>query len=136
MPGTLLSGPNTAFGPANGWAANDLITWITGASAWQYDIGFIQTKNRNRTGCEAVGNNHQVELYTGFLGYKYGGSYAGRKFDPLGYPHAAPFNGKTQQQCKSTTGALNTFGLTNTVEVGCDFTGGSSGGPVLRMTVR
>jgi V8-like Glu-specific endopeptidase len=125
------SGPNTALGPANGWLGRILITFVSNAAGWQYDTGFIQTYNRNRTGCQPVGNNRQVEFYTGILGYKYGGSYAARKFTPLGYPHAAPFNGKTQQQCNSTTGTLNTFGEAKTLEVGCDFTGGSSGGPWL-----
>ena len=125
------NGPNTALGPSNGWLARKLTTWTANTPGFQWDIGFIQTFNRNRTGCKPGGTNRQVEFYTGHLGYKYGGSYAGRKFDPLGYPAGAPFNGATQQQCKSSTGALNFRGEANTIEVGCDQTGGCSGGPWL-----
>ncbi len=122
---------NTNLGPSNGWAARQLYTWTSSAADWQYDIGFIQTWNRNRTACAPNSINPQVEYYTGTLGYKYGGSYDNRQFDAFGYPQASPFSGNFPYQCETTTGALASFGYTNTLEVGCDMTGGSSGGPWL-----
>jgi V8-like Glu-specific endopeptidase len=126
-----FNGPNLKLGPANGWLGRTLATWVSNAADLQYDIGFIQTFNRNRTGCSPTATNPQIDSYTGFLGYVYGGSYDNRHFDDFGYPHAAPFNGKTMQQCEAATGVVNSLGITNTVEIGCDQTGGTSGGPWL-----
>ncbi len=122
---------NTNLGPSNGWAARRLYTWTSSAAGWQYDIGFIQTWNKNRTACAPTGTNQQIEYYTGTLGYKYGGSYDNRQFDAFGYPQASPFNGNFPYQCETSTGALASYSETNTLEVGCDMTGGSSGGPWL-----
>lgn len=91
----------------------------------------IQTFNKNRTGCKATSANKQIESFTGYLGYKYGGSYDNRHFDDFGYPQAAPFNGKVMVQCEAATGVVNSLGVANTVEIGCDQTGGTSGGPWL-----
>jgi V8-like Glu-specific endopeptidase len=123
------AGSNPTLG--GGWAGRVLTTWTSGASALQYDIGFIQTYNKNRTGCKPTATNPQIESYTGYLGYRYGGSYDKRHFDPMGYPAASPWGGSYNAQCETSTGALAVFGQTNTFEVGCNFTGGSSGGPWL-----
>ena len=130
-PGYDSGKANTRLGPSNGWLGRQNYTWVSGASGWQYDIGFIQVFNQNRTGCAAQSGNPTVASYTGTLGYKYGGSYDARQFDIFGYPQASPFSGKFPYQCETSTGSLNTFGETNTFEVGCDMTGGSSGGPWL-----
>jgi V8-like Glu-specific endopeptidase len=122
-------GSNSALGGA--WYARALITYTTGASGWEYDIGFIQTFNQKRTGCKATSTNRQIESYTGYLGHKYGGSYSNRQFDDLGYPQAYPFTGKVMVQCSAGTGLVNSRGVANTVEIGCDQSGGCSGGPWL-----
>lgn len=125
--------PNAALG--GDWAAYTLATWVSGSEDLQYDIGMIVTYNKNRTGCAPAPGNLQIESYTGFLGYSYGGDYAQRAWDPFGYPAASPFSGKAMVQCETSTGALNQFGNTNTVEVGCDMTGGCSGGPWIKTFV-
>ena len=122
------NGTNSALGA---WYAKALITHTSGADGWDYDIGLIQTYNKKRTGCKATSSNKQIESYTGYLGYKYGGTYANRQFTDLGYPQAWPFTGKVMVQCSAKTGAVNSRGVTNTVEIGCDQTGGCSGGPWL-----
>lgn len=122
-------GSNSALGGA--WYARALITHTSGAAGWDYDIGFIQTYNKKKTGCKATSANKQIESYTGYLGYKYGGSYSNRHFDDLGYPQAWPFTGKVMVQCSASTGALSARGATNTLEIGCDQSGGCSGGPWL-----
>ncbi|MCW5976636.1 MAG: hypothetical protein KIT09_01095 [Bryobacteraceae bacterium] len=122
-------GPNSALGGA--WYARALITHVSGAAGWDYDIGFIQTFNKNRTGCKATTTNKQVESYTGYLSYKYGGTYNSRQFEDLGFPQGLPFTGKVMVQCSAKTGLVNARGLANTIEIGCDQTGGCSGGPWL-----
>jgi V8-like Glu-specific endopeptidase len=120
-------GPNNALGGA--WYANNIITWHFSSSAEEWDIGFIQTKNHNRTGCKATSTNKQVESYTGYMGYAWGGDYSRKHFDLFGFPQGAPFNGKVNVQCEAATGDINVRGINNTIEVGCDATGGTSGGP-------
>ena len=127
------STPNPVLG--GDWVAYSLATWTGNAPDYQYDIGMIITYNKNRTGCAPTTGNPQIESYTGYLGWSYGGDYSQRAWDPFGYPAASPFTGKVMVQCETSTGALNQFGNTNTVEVGCDMTGGCSGGPWIRTLV-
>jgi len=124
-----ISGANSYLGGV--WIARALRTWTSNAAGQQYDIGFIQTFNLNRTSCAPGIGNPQIENYTGYLGYSYDGSYAQRQWETFGYPQGAPFNGTRMIECSTSTGQLNVGGETNTVEVGCDMTGGSSGGPWL-----
>ena len=95
------------------------------------DIGFIQTFRKNGGNCAPDSSHRQIESYTGYLGYSYGGDFNQKHWDDFGYPQAAPFNGKSLVQCEAGTGAVNVFGFNNTVEWGCDTTGGTSGGPAL-----
>jgi len=126
-PGYFNGSPNTYLGGA--WAARAMATWTSGTPDFEYDIGMIQTYNKNQTGCAPTTGNPQIETYTGYLGYQYGGNYGSMHFDPFGYPGAAPFTGLVMVQCEAASGALNVAGFTNTVEIGCDMTEGCSGGP-------
>jgi V8-like Glu-specific endopeptidase len=47
----------------------------------------------------------------------------------FGYPAAAPFNGQTLQYCNGSE--FNWYGISSTMGLACNFTGGSSGGPWL-----
>lgn len=121
-------GPNLKLSSKGGWSARQLFTWTSDAESWRYDIGFIQTYNHKKTGCASKPGNHQIAEYTGYLGYKYGGSYVDRHINAFGYPQSSPFNGLYPYLCETIAANYNqddTFG------VGCDFTGGSSGGPWL-----
>ena len=98
-----------------------------------YDIGFVQLYDDNHRGCNGSAGGKPIETYTGFLGYSYGGSYRKRQWNQLGYPQAAPFNGKVLVETESSTGAEDLFGFfIDTVEVGNSQTGGTSGGPWIR----
>jgi V8-like Glu-specific endopeptidase len=88
-----------------------------------YDMGLILTKTRD---------GRKISYYTGFLGIKFNVSST-QHWTVLGYPQAKPFNGKTQQICQSSF-AYEDTGM-GTIGVGCDMTGGSSGGPwILRFS--
>jgi V8-like Glu-specific endopeptidase len=55
-----------------------------------------------------------------------------KHYNSLGYPQASPFNGATMQQCQSSFGHFDTrIGGSGPTPfaIGCDMTGGSSGGP-------
>jgi hypothetical protein len=120
------SGANPTLG--GGWLARTLITWGNTLPATQWDIGFIQTFDDDGIGCGGSALGRPIETYTGLLGTTWDGTYDSRHWDEFGYPAAAPFNGQILIQSESSTGALDQFGQLNTVEVGNDQTGGSSGG--------
>jgi hypothetical protein len=122
------NGTNNALGGA--WFARILYTWVANAAPeiGQWDIGFIQTFRKNGGQCKPDASHRQIESYTGFLGFSFGGNFDEKHWDTGGYPAAAPFNGQLPIQCEAGTGKLN-VGAPNTVEIGCDKTGGASGGP-------
>ena len=140
-----LNGANTNLG--GGWVARRMATWVSNAPGYDYDIGFVQLFDDDLRGCNASLGGTPIESYTGYLGYWYGnasgnfasygpsgsgcsfGDYSKRQWSEFGYPHAPPFDGKRMVQSDSSTGALDFLGATNTVEVGNDMSGGSSGGP-------
>jgi hypothetical protein len=113
------------------WNARLLATWVSGSPGYQYDIGFIQLYDHSGTpgSCNAYPS---IDDYTGYLGWSYGGGYSSIHWDEFGYPQASPFTGNYMVESESSTGALDVFGELNTVEVGNDMTGGSSGGPWIK----
>ena len=130
------NGPNNSLGGA--WYARVLIAW-TGSVTTDYDIAFIQTRRKGDALCKPAGSKKQIESYTGYLGYSYGGDFNEKHWDAFGYPAQAPFKapatsqlpGKIPIQCEAGTGRTNPLLQTNTVEIGCDMTPGASGGPWL-----
>jgi hypothetical protein len=50
-------------------------------------------------------------------------------WNTFGYPAAAPFDGQTLNTCQAGHGTDDTIGTPEPVGIGCDMTGGSSGGP-------
>jgi V8-like Glu-specific endopeptidase len=123
-------GSNSALGGA--WAARVLYTWVSNAPNYRYDIGFIQLYNQKRTACSGTSANQSIDMLTGYLGWSYGGDYSQVAWSEFGYPAASPFTGNVMVVSHSSTGALNTFGQTDTIEVGNDETGGTSGGPWIK----
>ena len=102
---------------------------MANAPNFRYDIGFIQTFDDDGTGCGGSNLGNPIEAYTGFLGWAYGFDPSSQHWDEFGYPQEAPFNGQDMQVSESSTGAVNPLGIQpDTVEVGNDLTGGSSGG--------
>ena len=119
------------------WVARTLATWTSGAPGYNYDLGFIQLADRAGYGCNGSSGTLPIEAYTGFLGWTYGGGYSQRQWTILGFPAVkaadnAPFDGKFLIRTDAATGHINDDlggDFTNTVEVGSNQTGGTSGGP-------
>ena len=65
---------------------------------------------------------------TGGLGIEWGIS-AVQHWHAMGYPAVSPFDGERQWTCTASQAAYESFGRRFTLGIGCDFTGGSSGGP-------
>jgi hypothetical protein len=126
-PGWTPAGANASLGGA--WVARTLATWIGNTPELAFDIGFIQTYDDDELGCGGSAGGKPIEMYTGYLGYTYGGSYSSRHWNEFGYPAASPFNGNVLIESQSSTGAEDQGGQVDTVEVGSDMTGGCSGGP-------
>jgi len=120
------------------WFAEFAFTWVSGAPGFNYDIGLLAMHDANGQGCYLINDTATTELYTGFLGYTYNGDYSQRQWAVFGYPAETnsedgnPFNGKWQIRSDAATGHVNDDiggNFTNTVEIGSDQTGGTSGGP-------
>jgi hypothetical protein len=127
------SGPNTILGM--GWPARIQITWACPCdigTAAQFDIGFIQTFDDDGIGCGGSQLGLPIEAYTGFLGTAWAGN-AGNEpvqhYTEVGYPQGAPFSGAMMVYSRSGTAVYDFNNILDTVGVGNDMTGGSSGGP-------
>ena len=135
-PGWTGGHANNKYGGA--WVWRNAETW--GGGGFNYDLALIQMADHNGTGCGGSSGTPPVEAYTGYLGYTYNGDFSQRQWAVLGFPAASnpedsnPFNGKFLIRSDAATGHVNDdIGgvFTNTVEVGSDQTGGTSGGPWL-----
>ena len=118
---------NPAF--HGGWAIRNLATWVSGASTYDYDIGFMQLDDDRGYGCNGSSGGRPIGSYTGWFGYTYGGDFSERQWDIIGYPAELPFGGNHQWDDEAATGNAKPFGTTNVIEVGNPQTGGTSGGP-------
>lgn len=106
--------------PFGRWSACGLYT----TTAWHIngdiaqDLGAIQSCDRSGT---------RLHNVTGSLGFL---ANASRKqhWHPFGYPAGAPFDGRRMIACAASF-AVNDSGSPNPIGIGCDMTGGSSGGP-------
>jgi hypothetical protein len=118
-------GPNPNL--KGGWPARNIVTWTENtpggpSGVGVYDIAFIQTFDDVGTGCGGS-DGRPIEDFTGFLGIRWGGSYASRHWNQFGYSR-----GERLVEVQSSTGAENTS-LPDTVEVGNDMGRGAGGGP-------
>ncbi len=127
-PGSFAT--NWAFVPAynNGsrpygtWTARTLVT----TSAWanrgdiNYDGGFAVMNTLN--------GSHLTDVVGG-QGISFNQA-RGLSYNAYGYPAAYPFNGETLQSC-SGTASDDVWGGTQSQNIPCNMTGGSSGGPWL-----
>jgi len=132
----LISGPNgwhtnVKFCPAyragkkpyGCWRAYNLATlngWVNGKL--QYDIGmFVVRKKDGKT----------IGQRVGWLGAMWNAS-SKKHWHDFGYPQASPFNGKFQYICTASRAWLDaSWGRPYPIGIGCDMTGGCSGGPWL-----
>jgi V8-like Glu-specific endopeptidase len=114
------------------WFPEWVSTWTSGTGVLSlntgWDIGIMVMEGVTRKGCGASGGN-AIGVYTGWLGWTYGGDFTQRQWDIFGYPQAPPFEGNYLYQDDAATGAFDPLGTTNVVEAGDPQTGGTSGGP-------
>lgn len=100
-------------------------------TAWHTSSNLSRDSGGASCGTSSLGNRKTVQQSVGSLGFAWNQPTDSRHFNVLGYPQAAPFNGALQVQCQSSFGHWDQrSGLSpNTFAVGCDSTGGVSGGP-------
>jgi V8-like Glu-specific endopeptidase len=81
--------------------------------------------------CGVNASGKTLRAAVGRLGFAYNQTQP-KHYNAFGYPAASPFNGETMQQCSSSFGhndsRIGGAGATP-FAIGCDMTGGSSGGP-------
>ena len=116
---------NAGAAPYGQWTSNMLIVssaWHTGGGAlWGSDFG------------GAVLNKLaglKISQKVGWLGWAVNLPVGQQHWHSIGYPAEAPFNGAKQIICAAswaTSDSATTFGI------GCDATGGTSGGPLIRL---
>lgn len=132
--GTSTFSTNVVFVPAyNGNSTNLSVqrpygTWTAGTlsttSAWHVnsdlgkDVGSFTTNLLNGV---KLGNR------VGTAGFAWNQA-RDQQFVSTGYPQAAPFNGKNMNQCLGAPGTLDGSFTPAPTGIGCDMTGGSSGG--------
>jgi len=113
--------------PYGSWSAKWLTTfdsWIS-SSNLDRDVGFVTVwpNSAGRRLVDVVGGN----------GLSWNYSY-NESVTILAYPAEAPYDGGWQQYCQGTTDRPGFWPfLENKIELHCGFTGGSSGGPWLRV---
>jgi V8-like Glu-specific endopeptidase len=118
---------NNGAKPFGKFSCNSLTTWSSWYSSGDshFDVGSAK--------CSLNSKGENFLSRTGYLGFAWNQAYE-LHFDDFGYPQASPFNGATMQTCQSSFGHLDPFisgsGPTP-YAIGCDMTGGSSGGPFI-----
>jgi V8-like Glu-specific endopeptidase len=116
--------------PYGQWTANHLWVgggYINGGSGdSRYDVGGAVL---NRIGGLKIS---QKVGYLGFAWNQTNTSGTGAHWAIIGYPQAAPFNGGQQFICQTSYGYSAGGSAPSPIGVGCDQTGGTSGGPWIR----
>jgi V8-like Glu-specific endopeptidase len=104
-------------------------TKFTTFAQWHTGLNFRFDQAVVTCGLNAKGQTLRAAV--GRLGFAYNQTQP-KHYNAFGYPATAPFDGETMQQCASSFGHNDTriggAGATP-FAIGCDMTGGSSGGP-------
>jgi hypothetical protein len=124
---------NVVFVPARRDGANPLGTWggveLWSLAGWaisgslRYDMGAIVTNH--------CGGTCRIGNITGSLGFIWNAQYQ-QDYHSIGYPQDTPFNGERQHVCTAGEARQDLPGSVAgpaTNGIGCDATGGTSGGP-------
>jgi len=72
-------------------------------------------------------DGRKISQAVGTLGFAWYWPYV-EHWNVFGYPAGRPFNGKYLQTCQASVAAITGFDVPE-IGIGCDMTGGSSGGP-------
>jgi V8-like Glu-specific endopeptidase len=129
----VLFVPAYKFGvalPYGTWAGCQLATrtaWFNNAELGE-DLGAVKA-------CDRAGDI-RVQDVVGSLGFAWNQSRV-QLWNDFGYPAAAPFDGKWLTTCQASHAVDDpTQGTPSTIGIGCDMTGGCSGGPWILKFVR
>lgn len=111
--------------PMGQWIAFNLYTtsgWINGDFRYDYALTEMNPNTAGNSSSKVVG---------GALGLNYNiKSTDTTHYNSYGYPQAYPFNGAWNNVCEKSSGCRRDGTESNSpVGIGCDSTGGSSGGP-------
>ncbi len=108
------------------WPAESLVAfpaWHNNSDICR-DVGFAVTKKRN---------GKKLSQRVGSLGFAWNLDSEHLHWNLFGYPAAISFGGQRMFECQASFGTWDTPGCDplspTTIGVGCDMTGGSSGGP-------
>ena len=105
--------------PFGTWTASELLT----TSAWgnsgdfSYDLGAAIMAPNGGSLTDVVGGRSVAFNYA-----------RGQQFTSFGYPAAPPFGGQRLHVCEAPYAAADPGTSPQTMAIGCDMTGGSSGG--------
>lgn len=112
--------------PRQTWSAKTLATstyWYSrgNPNGLRYDFGAVGLK---KNGSYGIGD------IVGYLGFAWNWAYQ-QHWNSFGYPAASPFNGQTMHTCQASYAYSLSYGNIGalTQAIGCDMTGGCSGGP-------
>ncbi|MDQ3986115.1 MAG: hypothetical protein M3280_06410 [Actinomycetota bacterium] len=108
--------------------------WTT--SAWHFNGDLTRDFAAFAVGTNGAGNTLQSRV--GTLGFQYNQSRV-QHWDTFGYPATGGFTGETQITCKASHAVDDTGipgGGPDPMGIGCDSTGGASGGPWITMFLR
>ncbi|HWS55902.1 MAG TPA: hypothetical protein VN228_17310 [Pyrinomonadaceae bacterium] len=123
----FVPGYRNGTAPFGQFTANHL--WVM--NGWKISRSFARDVggailHKNTIGASTM----KVSQRVGWLGTLWNASYF-QHFHSVGYPQAAPFDGQSQQLCSSSFARHDTSLVPNSFGIGCDATGGTSGGPVV-----
>jgi hypothetical protein len=116
----FVPGYNNGNSPYGVWVARDLFTtsqWFSNGDR-SYDVAAAVVYPVN---------GRSLVSTVGGQGISFNQSRNWTYIDG-GYPQAAPFNGQSLFICRAGLGGVDTFGSPAQSAIGCDMTGGSSGG--------
>jgi V8-like Glu-specific endopeptidase len=134
--GSQTFNTNTVFVPAyrNGNAPHGLFTAtvLVTTSAWHNNGDFTRDLGAFRVGLNGAGQTLQSRV--GSLGFAWNQPRA-QHYNDFGYPAAAPFTGLVMVTCQASH-AYDDITIPGAgpdpFAIGCDMTGGSSGGPFIK----
>ncbi len=106
--------------PFGAWTGQQLFT-LAGWKAGDFDFDIGMARISPKSGDE-------IQEVVGSRGIGFNQSPNGHTFEAIGHPQAPPFKGERMYRCTSGFGYRDSGGAQPPIAIGCDMTGGSSGG--------
>ncbi len=119
---TFIPGYRAGSAPFGQWSYSQLAAWsmYTTSNSEAYDYGVALMYNQGGL---------KISQRVGYLGLAWNWNPAGMFWNSFGYPAASPFNGLYMYSCQGSYAYSDAAFSPNPVAIGCDMTGGCSGGP-------